>query len=169
MFSAPSGHCSGLCAVLCTPSGHCSELCAVLCILILDSILTYFHTFLTLYFFVACVGCYLWLTFLLHRSLSHWWWKRWVPPKCRFLQEPHCVTSQEMAFSVAFSPQVYYTDWTTATGHWILVSTFADRGVSCGQCGGTPMAINLSFLDWSRYVSFKQLLIYAHEAEWTLF
>jgi hypothetical protein len=32
-----------------------------------------------------------------------------------------------------------------------LVLTFADRGVSHGQCSGTPMAINLSFLDWSRF------------------
>jgi hypothetical protein len=31
------------------------------------------------------------------------------------------------------------------------------------------MAIHVSFLDWSCYFSFKQLLIYAHEAEWTPF
>jgi hypothetical protein len=29
--------------------------------------------------------------------------------------------------------------------------------------------VNLSFLDRSRYLSFKKLLIYAHEAEWTPF
>jgi hypothetical protein len=34
--------------------------------------------------------------------------------------------------SVAFSPQANYTDWTTATCQQILVSTFADRGVSRG-------------------------------------
>jgi hypothetical protein len=31
------------------------------------------------------------------------------------------------------------------------------------------MAINYSFLDQSRYFSFKYLLIYVHEAEWTPF
>jgi hypothetical protein len=35
------------------------------------------------------------------------------------------------------------------------VPTFVDRGVSRGQRGGTPTAVNLSFLDRSRYFSFK--------------
>jgi hypothetical protein len=30
-------------------------------------------------------------------------------------------------------------------------------------------AVNLSFLDWSRYFSFKLLLNYPHEVEWTPF
>jgi hypothetical protein len=37
----------------------------------------------------------------------------------------------------------------------ILVPTFVDRGVSLGQRGGSPMVVNLSFLDRSRYFSFK--------------
>jgi hypothetical protein len=32
---------------------------------------------------------------------------------------------------------------------------FADKGVSRGQRGGTPMAVNLSFIDRSLYFSFK--------------
>jgi hypothetical protein len=56
---------------------------------------------------------------------------------------------------MAFSLQANYTDWETATGRRILVPTFVDRGVSHGQRGETPMAVNLSFLDWSRYFSFK--------------
>jgi hypothetical protein len=48
---------------------------------------------------------------------------------------------------MAFSPQVNYTDWATVTSPWILVPTFVDRGVSCGQHGGTTTAVNLSFLD----------------------
>jgi hypothetical protein len=32
------------------------------------------------------------------RFLSSWWWKRYIPPKRRFLQEPHCVTSQKTTF-----------------------------------------------------------------------
>jgi hypothetical protein len=30
--------------------------------------------------------------------------------------------------SVALSPQANYTDWSTATCRWNLVSTFVDRG-----------------------------------------
>jgi hypothetical protein len=37
----------------------------------------------------------------------------------------------------------------------ILVSTFVDRGVSRDQRGGSPTVVNLSFLDRSRYFSFK--------------
>jgi hypothetical protein len=53
--------------------------------------------------------------------------------------------------SVALSPQANYTDWLTATCRRNLVSTFVDRGVLRGQCGGSPMVVNLSFLDWSHY------------------
>jgi hypothetical protein len=35
--------------------------------------------------------------------------------------------------------------------HEILVPTFGDRGVSRCYHGGSPMIVNLSFLDWSRY------------------
>jgi hypothetical protein len=50
-----------------------------------------------------------------------------------------------------------------------LLPTFADRGVSRGQRGGSPTVINLSFLDRNCYFYFKQLLIYPQEAEWTPF
>jgi hypothetical protein len=33
--------------------------------------------------------------FLVHRFLSPWWRRRQVPPKRRFLQEPHGVTTQK--------------------------------------------------------------------------
>jgi hypothetical protein len=42
-----------------------------------------------------------------------------------------------------------------ATRQRILVPTFADRGVSRGQHGGSLTVVNLSFLDRSRYFSFK--------------
>jgi hypothetical protein len=64
--------------------------------------------------------------------------------------------------SVAFSPQANYTDWSTATCRRNLVQTFVDRGVSRGQRGGYRRVVNLSFLDRSRYFSFKELLIYLH-------
>jgi hypothetical protein len=57
--------------------------------------------------------------------------------------------------SVALSPQAKYADGATATCWRNLVPIFADRGVSRGQRGGSPTAVNLSFLDKSRYFSFK--------------
>jgi hypothetical protein len=57
--------------------------------------------------------------------------------------------------SSVLNPQVNYTDWSTATCWRNLVPTFADRGVSRGQRGGSPTVVNLSVLDRSRYLSFK--------------
>jgi hypothetical protein len=57
--------------------------------------------------------------------------------------------------SVAFSPHANYTNWATATCRRNLAPTFADRGVSRCQRGGSHTVVNLSFLDRSRYFSFK--------------
>jgi hypothetical protein len=38
--------------------------------------------------------------FLVHRFLSPWLWRRYVPPKRRFLQEPHVVTSHNTTFFI---------------------------------------------------------------------
>jgi hypothetical protein len=56
---------------------------------------------------------------------------------------------------VALIPQAKYTDRATATCRRNLVPTFVDRGVSRGQCDGSPTVGNLSFLDRSRYFSFR--------------
>jgi hypothetical protein len=57
--------------------------------------------------------------------------------------------------SVALSPQANYTDRATATCRRNLVPTFVDRGVSRSQRSGSPTVVILSFLDRSRYFSFK--------------
>jgi hypothetical protein len=54
---------------------------------------------------------------------------------------------QKQTISVAFSPRANYTDWATATCRRNLVPTFVERGVSRGQRGGSPTAVNLSFLN----------------------
>jgi hypothetical protein len=74
----------------------------------------------------------------------------------RWTQEHYSIiyTWSYKTNSVAFSPQVNYTDWATATCQRNLVPTCADRGVSHGQCGRSPMVVNLSFLDRSCYFSF---------------
>jgi hypothetical protein len=38
--------------------------------------------------------------FLVHRFFSPWWRRRQVPPKRRFLQEPHGVTTQKTPFFI---------------------------------------------------------------------
>jgi hypothetical protein len=58
----------------------------------------------------------------------------------------YMATNKKQTNSVALSPRANYTDWATATFRRILVPTFADRGVCRGQCGGSPTAVNLSFL-----------------------
>jgi hypothetical protein len=57
--------------------------------------------------------------------------------------------------SVGLNPQANCTDWATATCRRNLVPTFVDRWVSRDQRGGSPTVVNLSFLDRSRYFSFK--------------
>jgi hypothetical protein len=44
---------------------------------------------------------------------------------------------------------------TTATSRRILVTTFGDRGVSRGQRDGSPTAVNVGFIDCSRYIFFQ--------------
>jgi hypothetical protein len=65
------------------------------------------------------------------------------------------LTTYKQTNSVAFRPQANYADWATATCQRNVVPTFADRGVSRGQRGGTPTVVNVSFLDLSRYFFFQ--------------
>jgi hypothetical protein len=51
--------------------------------------------------------------FLAHWFLSPWWWRRYAPPKRRLLQEPHGVTSQQMAFLINL---LFLSRWS----HWIF-------------------------------------------------
>jgi hypothetical protein len=63
------------------------------------------------------------------------------------------VTNKQKTNSLALSPRANYTDWATATCRRNLVPTFVDRGVSRGQRSGSPMVINLSFLDRILYIT----------------
>jgi hypothetical protein len=64
-----------------------------------------------------------------------------------------CFRSRQT--SVALSPQANYTDWANATCRRNLVPSIVDRGMSRCQRGESPTVVNLSFLDRSRYFSFK--------------
>jgi hypothetical protein len=65
--------------------------------------------------------------------------------------------------SVPFSLQANSTDWSTAIDRRILVPISVDTGVSRGQRSGTLTAINLNFLDRSRYFFFQVAL---HLSSW---
>jgi hypothetical protein len=75
-------------------------------------------------------------------------------PQATFVTLSHMQTNKQ-TISVALSPRTNYTDWSTATCRRNLVPTFVDRGVSRGQRGGSSTVANPSFLDRSRYFSFK--------------
>jgi hypothetical protein len=54
-----------------------------------------------MYFFASCVGWQLQLTlFLVHWFMPPWWRRFYVPPKCRFLWEPHAITTQKMSYFI---------------------------------------------------------------------
>jgi hypothetical protein len=66
---------------------------------------------------------------------------------------------------MVFSSQVNFMDQSPN-----FSTNLVDSGVLRGRRDGTPTAVNLSFLDRSRDLfSFKQLLVYPHEAEWASF
>jgi hypothetical protein len=52
------------------------------------------------------------------------------------------------------------------SAHFIRVTRTGELGTTLAL---TVTVVNLSFLARSRYFSFKYLLIYAHDAEWTPF
>jgi hypothetical protein len=51
--------------------------------------------------------------FLAHVFLSPWWRRRYVPPKRRFLQEPHGVTSQKTTFFIVTAVKTSNLTWYT--------------------------------------------------------
>jgi hypothetical protein len=99
---------------------------------------------------------------LLRDSFTFFYFFTSVPPArlptdstIRQLLRTVCTNAITRKNSMAFSPQANYTDLATATCWRNLVKTFADRGMSRGQRGGSPTVVNLSFLDRSCYFSFK--------------
>jgi hypothetical protein len=76
--------------------------------------------------------------------------KAWRPRKLLQVPTAWYKNKNKTTNSVAFILQANYADWATDTGRPILVPTFVDRVVSRRQRGGSPMAVNLSFVDQSR-------------------
>jgi hypothetical protein len=94
------------------------------------------------------------LNFMPQQRIKLMMWKRFYK-KLECVFDSFSIYHKQKKNSVAFSLQVNYTDWAAATCRRHLAPTFAERGVSCGQCSRFPVVINLSFLDWSCYFSFK--------------
>jgi hypothetical protein len=103
-----------------------------------------------------------WIREVREKSNINFWWQ----PNSLICFWCHCIdlwwarrennnNNNNKKPSVALSPQANYNDWATATCRRNLVSTFVDREVSRGQRSGSPTVVNLSFLDLSRYFSFK--------------
>jgi hypothetical protein len=86
-----------------------------------------------------------------------WCWQWWNMNTAPGQSNGDNITNKTK--SLVLSPQTNCTEWATATCWQNLVPTFVDREVSCGQWGGSPTVVNLSFLDRSRYFSF----IYPHK------
>jgi hypothetical protein len=59
------------------------------------------------------------------------------------------ITKNKQTNPLALSPQANYTDWATTTCRRNLVPTFADRGVSRGQRGGSPTVVKSQFLKFN--------------------
>jgi hypothetical protein len=86
---------------------------------------------------------------------ENWEERRAVTVVCDQSVQYPVLNLNKQTNSVALSPRANNTDWATATCRPHLVPTFVYRGVSRGKRGGSPTVVNLSFLDRSRYFSFK--------------
>jgi hypothetical protein len=112
------------------------------------------HTLLNKFISLAII-LYLWTVYVTN-NMAHGWnlvstFTLWTVPPLLI----HYSPISHKTNSVAFGPQTKYTNLQTADGQWILVPAFVDRWVSHGQRGGHPTAVNLIFLDWSRYLFFQ--------------
>jgi hypothetical protein len=75
-----------------------------------------------------------------------------------------CVCVFIQTNSVALSPQANYTDWGTATCGRNLVPFFEDRGMSCGQCRGSPITeiCGQTLGKCSKYKNKLKVAVYTH-------
>jgi hypothetical protein len=60
------------------------------------------------------------------RFLSPWWRRRWVPPKRRFIQEPHGVASQKTPSFIVTAVKTSNLTMICCFGNWTLVHLQAD-------------------------------------------
>jgi hypothetical protein len=73
------------------------------------------------------------------RTVWNYKWSHWKL-KCK---EDCTIFWDKETKTVAFSRQANYTNWATATCRQYLVPTLVDRGVSRGQCIGSPMVVQV--------------------------
>jgi hypothetical protein len=90
--------------------------------------------------------------FLVHRFLSPWWWRCLIPPKLRFLQRPHGVTSRMTPFFMVTAVKTSnVTCWTWSILKLVTCCTWGPYGRCCCLVGcGTVRYVtaNLSFCEF---------------------
>jgi hypothetical protein len=77
---------------------------------------------------------------------------RWF---CVLLAASNFMTAVREGLNTKQTLWLSVRDWSTAIGRRIILLTFADRGVSRGQSGENPTAVNISSLDRNRYFFFQ--------------
>jgi hypothetical protein len=65
--------------------------------------------------------------------MSPWWWRRYVPPKRQFLQEPHGITSQKTALFI----NVF---------NWILIIGVYVHRINTGFCEAQTLIGHSNFV-----------------------
>jgi hypothetical protein len=89
------------------------------------------------------------MLFLVHRFLSPWWRRRYVPPKRWFLQEPHGITSQKTTFFIVTAVKTSYLTYCLpmyavrayVKGH-ISISA-----ISIINCPTTPILSSINYIE----------------------
>jgi hypothetical protein len=69
--------------------------------------------------------------FLAHRFLSAWWLRRYVPPTCRFLQEPHGVTTKKTPFLKSVDRRHVIFPYDVLDRNKVLENKFSSLGSAC--------------------------------------
>jgi hypothetical protein len=93
--------------------------------------------------------------FLVRRFLSPWWRRRQVPPKRRFLQEPHGVTTQKTPF---FMVTAVKTTRLTSAFCIIRPSIKAEAGLRSTLCCKKILKVSASGTEAS-FGTLKSILI----------
>jgi hypothetical protein len=112
--------------------------------------------------FAVCISC----QFLVHQFLSPWWWRLYVPPKRRFLQEPHDVTPQKTVLFIGRACSTWQfnnTELSNSTHYpdkfMNEIETLWKLGVGLFCCLNFPH--NMQISDIFIFVIFQ-----AHRSDW---
>jgi hypothetical protein len=100
---------------------------------------------------------------LVHRFLSPWWWRRYVPVKRRFLQEPRGITSQKTPFYTFCTSSLWKVPWNP------IISSLWIPGLRKYEldCGGVCLDCKVGRYIVSAFSSCKVFVRALHDCEAT--